>query len=65
MPENLRMGEEDMPKKPERNPVFYGQGKQARTMQEQKDANPYARNSPAAAWWLAGWNDTDIEAKNL
>lgn len=54
-----------MPKKPERKPVFYGQGQRARQMHEAKDTNPYARNSPAAAWWLAGWNDTDIEAKNL
>lgn len=54
-----------MTKKPERKPVFYCQGQRARQMHEQKDTNPYARNSPAAAWWLAGWNDTDIEAKNL
>lgn len=54
-----------MPKKPERQPVFYGQGKRARELHEPKDTNPYARNSPAASWWLAGWNDTDIEAKNL
>lgn len=51
-------------KKRERQLVFYGQGKRARQLQQHKDANPYACNSPAAAWWLAGWNDTDIEANS-
>lgn len=54
-----------MPTKRERQPVFYCQGKRARQLHEAKDTNPYARNSPAASWWLAGWNDTDIEVKGL
>lgn len=54
-----------MIKKPERKPAFYGEGQRARAKDEPKDTNPYARNSSAASWWLAGWNDTDIEVKGL
>lgn len=54
-----------VPKKIMRNPGHYNKGKRAREMDQSKDANPYARSSPASSWWLAGWNDTDIEVKNL
>lgn len=43
---------------------WYHQGRRAHQEGHGKQFNPYARRSKQASWWLAGWNDRDIEVKN-
>lgn len=41
--------------------IAYEQGKAARDGQASKLANPYTTYGAMWAWWLAGWNDRDME----
>lgn len=47
-----------------RMPSPYNEGAHARALCLRKCDNPYARKSSAASWWLAGWNDKDIEEQH-
>lgn len=45
-----------------RMPTPYRRGMQAREQMKAKAVNPYTAFSREWAWWLAGWNDRDMEA---
>lgn len=41
--------------------IPYEQGRAARASCASKLANPYTTYSKLWAWWMAGWNDQDME----
>lgn len=43
---------------------IYGEGKQNRESGAGKAANPWPYMTEAWSWWLAGWNDRDMEIGN-
>ena len=40
---------------------IYAEGKESRSLENGKAANPWPYMTEAWAWWLAGWNDRDME----
>lgn len=40
----------------------YAKGRWARANGRQKECNPHPHMTSKWAWWLAGWNDRDMEA---
>lgn len=44
--------------------AFYEAGAAARAKNIHKNNNPHAYMTSRWAWWLAGWNDTDMELRD-
>lgn len=43
------------------NPDPYNKGSIARTRRRHKSSCPYPAHTCDSSWWLAGWNDRDME----
>lgn len=43
--------------------AVYREGIEARDLNQTKNANPYPAITEQWAWWMAGWNDRDMESK--
>lgn len=43
------------------HPAAYYDGKGQRKNNNEKSANPFTRMTSSWSWWMAGWNDADIE----
>lgn len=44
--------------------MVYMEGKIARSSGKGQSANPWSYLTTAWSWWLAGWNDRDMEIGN-
>lgn len=43
---------------------IYAEGRKSRASSAGKNANPWPHMTEAWSWWLAGWNDQDMEIGN-